>query len=235
MLRFIFATACLALCSAALHAQTAMHVWEVREIELRAAHPYANPYTDVDGRLDLQGSGFSQRVYGFWDGGDTFRVRVVATASGDWKWTNGSNQPSDTGLNGKSGAFTARQWTDAVKALNPNRRGFLRSTANGHALQDADGTPFFLTGDTGLAGATWRLPPIGRQAGANYQPGSGGWIPNGAYRFTWYNPRTGEWQASSTLTADARDEFEPPRFPGGQDAAGADWAAKIVLGGRRGN
>src|SRR5674476_1702377 len=72
MLRFIFATACLALCSAALHAQTAMHVWAVREIELRAAHPYANPYTDVDCRLDLQGCRFSQRVYGFWDGGDTF-------------------------------------------------------------------------------------------------------------------------------------------------------------------
>src|ERR1035437_10163286 len=131
MLRFILATACLALCSAALHAQTAMHVWEVREIERRAAHPYANPYTDVDGRLDLQGSGFSQRVYGFWDGGDTFRVRVVATASGDWKWTNGSNQPSDTGSNANPGPSPAPGGPEAGKPLNPNRRGFLRSTANG--------------------------------------------------------------------------------------------------------
>ena len=60
---------------------------------------------------------------------------------------------------------------------------------------------------------------------------SGGWIPRGEYRFTWYNPRTGEWQVSSTLTADERGEFELPRFPGNQDVAGADWAAKIIISG----
>jgi len=32
------------------------------------------------------------------------------------------------------------------------------ASSNGHALQYADGTPFFMIGDTWLAGATWRLP-----------------------------------------------------------------------------
>ena len=173
MLRFILANACLTICSTAVSAQTATHVWEAREIELRAARPDANPYTDVECWVDLQGPGFSNRVYGFWDGGDTFRVRIVATSPGDWKWTSGSNQPADTGLNGKSGAFIARDWTDAGKTLNPTRRGFLRSTPNGHALQYADGTPFFLTGDTWLAAATWRLPLTNTQADPNYEPGPG--------------------------------------------------------------
>ena len=39
-------------------------------------------------------------------------------------------------------------WTEAEKQANPLRRGFLRPTANHHALEHADGTPFFALGDT---------------------------------------------------------------------------------------
>ena len=142
-------------------------------MELRATRHYANPYVEVECWVDLTGPGFSQRVYGFWDGGDVFRVRVVATAPGRWSWTSGSNQPADAGLNGKSGSFTARDWTEAEKVENPNRRGFLRATANGHALQYADGTPFFLLGDTWLGAATWRLPLTGEPADPSHDPGPG--------------------------------------------------------------
>ncbi len=132
MFRLVLA---LGLCCIALPAQQAVHTWELQEIELRSSRAYANPYTDVECWVELKGPGFDKRVYGFWDGGDTFRVRVVATAAGVWRWTSGSNQPADSGLNGKSGGFTAREWTEAEKRANPNRRGFLRATANGHALQ----------------------------------------------------------------------------------------------------
>ena len=135
MLRSVVASACLCVSCGALSAQPAAHVWELREIELRAARQYANPYTEVVCWVDLKGPGFSGRVYGFWDGGDIFRVRVVATAPGEWSWTSGSNQPADGGLNGKTGAITAQDWTEQEKLLNPNRRGFLRSSANGHALE----------------------------------------------------------------------------------------------------
>ena len=166
-------TLVLGLCCAALPAQTAIHTWEVQEIALRSSRTYDNPYKDVECWVELKGPGFAKRVYGFWDGGETFRVRVVATASGAWTWTSGSNQPSDTGLNRKSGTFTARDWTEAEKQANPNRRGFLRSTPNGHALQYADGTPFFLVGDTWLGAATWRLPLTAAAVDPNYEPGPG--------------------------------------------------------------
>ncbi len=155
-----------------LGAQTATHVWELREITLRAARPYANPYTDVECWVTLTGPGFSKRVYGFWDGGDTWRVRVVATAPGRWTWISGSDQPDDRGLTGKTGAFTARAWTAEEVRANPNRRGFIRATPNGHALEYADGTPFFLLGDTWLGAATWRLPLTDAPA-ADTAPGPG--------------------------------------------------------------
>ena len=153
-------------------AKAAPHAWELQELELEAANRYANPYTDVTCWIELTGPDFSKRIYGFWDGGQTFRVRFVATTPGKWMWKSGSNQ-SDSGLNGKSGELSVANWTDAEKEQNPNRRGFVRATPNGHALQYADGTPFFMVGDTWLGAATWRLPFTGETPVANYEPGPG--------------------------------------------------------------
>ena len=150
-----------------------VHVWELQEITLRAANEYANPYVDVDCWIELEGPNFKKRVYGFWDGGRTFKVRFVAMEPGEWKWTTGSNQPGDAGLNGGGGGVKAVDWSEAEKQQNPNRRGFLRATPNGRALQHADGTSFFMVGDTWLAASTWRLPFRGAAAAKDYVPGPG--------------------------------------------------------------
>ncbi len=133
-----------------------VHVWEKVEITLSAAGSYANPYTEVEVWVDLKGPGFYKRVYGFWDGDLSFRVRVLATAPGHWSWRSGSNQP-DEGLNGRCGAFEALAWDEEDKAANATRRGFLRPTPNGRALEYADGTPLFLLGDTWWATPTFRF------------------------------------------------------------------------------
>jgi len=148
------------------------HVWEKTEIVLRAQTKYDNPYTDAVVWVDLEGPGFKKRCYGFGDGGDTFRVRVAATAPGKWTWRSGS-RPVDPGLSGASGSFTAVAWGEREKQDNPCRRGTIRPSANGHAFQYADGTPFFLLGDTWWAASTFRFPwrdddrpsPLGPQAG----------------------------------------------------------------------
>lgn len=153
-------------------AASPVHVWEKQEVTLTAAESYANPYTDVTVWVDLTGPHFHKRVYGFWDGGQTFRVRVVASEPGIWSWRSGS-APEDKGLSGKAGSFTAIAWRDAEKKENPLRGGFLRASANGHALETADGTPFLVQGDTWWAAGTNRFKwydddherPIGPDAG----------------------------------------------------------------------
>jgi hypothetical protein len=149
------------------------HVWEMQEITLKAGNTYNNYYTDITVWVDLKGPDFSKRVYGYWDGDNIFKVRLVATKPGQWEWTSGSNQHNDSGLNQKTGQFTAVEWSEKEKLENPNRRGFVRATPNGHALQYADGTPYFMVGDTWLAGTTWRLPFRNAPTTDDYIPGPG--------------------------------------------------------------
>jgi hypothetical protein len=152
---------------------SSIHIWEMKEIILKAENNYNNYYTDVTCWVELRGPDFSKRVYGFWDGSNIFIVRIVATKPGKWQWISGSNQPDDKGLNNQTGEFTAIGWSKEEKLQNPNRHGFIRPTSNGHALQYADGTPFLLIGDTWLAGATWRLPFRNVAAASGYVPGPG--------------------------------------------------------------
>jgi hypothetical protein len=146
--------------------QPQVHVWERVELTFVAARTYANPYNDVDVWVDLTGPSFKKRVYGFWDGGRTFKVRLAATRAGNWSWTSGCST-SDQGLDGKAGSFHATDWSPTETQTNPLRHGFIKATPNGHALEHADGTPYFVVGDT--------------------------WYPMGTNRLKWYdddNPRS---------------------------------------------
>jgi hypothetical protein len=157
---------------AALAAPAAVHVWEKQELTFTSERTFVNPYTEVTVWVDLKGPHFAKRVYGFWDGGKTFRVRVLATEPGAWSWQSGSNPP-DPGLASGRGSFNAIAWSEEEKQQNTLRRGFLKATANGHALEQPDGTPFFAIGDTWWAAGTnrfrWydddRERPLGPDAG----------------------------------------------------------------------
>ena len=149
-----------------------VHAWQKVEISLEAKRTYANPYTEMVVWVDLKGPGFARRCYGFWDGKNTFRVRVLASAPGAWSWQSGSNQ-DDPGLNGKTGVFKAVAWTETEKNANPCRRGIVRPTANGHAFEYPDGTPFFLLADTWWPAATFRFPWHGDRAAQPMGPKAG--------------------------------------------------------------
>lgn len=155
-----------------IKAQAPVHVWEKQELTFTSEKHYTNPYTDVTVWIDLSGPGFTKRVYGFWDGGNTFHIRMVAITPGEWTWESGSD-PVDKGLSGKKGHFIALEWREDEKKENPLRHGFIRVTPNHHALQYADGIPFFIIGDTWYSLASNRFKwyddnrerPIGPEAG----------------------------------------------------------------------
>lgn len=133
-----------------------MRIWEKQEVVLRSAGSHENPYMDVDVWIDLKGPGFDKRVYGFWDGGNTYRVRFTATQPGEWSYVSGSS-PHDEGLSGVSGSITAEDWSEEEKAENAARRGILRPSKNGHGFAYPDGNSFFMIGDTWWAAPTYRF------------------------------------------------------------------------------
>jgi hypothetical protein len=47
-----------------------VHPWETLEITLQADETCADPYARARVWVDLEGPGFSQRCYSFWDGGN---------------------------------------------------------------------------------------------------------------------------------------------------------------------
>src|ERR1035437_4224507 len=125
----------LAFAAYTMPAAAAVHIWDKQELTLTSARSWANPYTDVTVFVDLTGPNFKKRIYGFWDGGQTYRVRVVATAPGTWTWRSGSD-PTDQCRGAKPGSFVAVDWTEAEKLKNPLRRGFLRATPNHHRSEE---------------------------------------------------------------------------------------------------
>jgi hypothetical protein len=156
----------------AMVAANEVHVWEKVELTFHAENQYANPYTNVEVWVDLKGPGFDKRCYGFWDGSNVFKVRILATHPGNWTWRSGSNQ-KDAALNDQHDSFTVVEWSEAEKESVPTRRGMIEPSPNRHALQYADGTPYLLLGDTWYAAATFRFKwydddkerPIGPEAG----------------------------------------------------------------------
>ena len=88
--------------------------------------------------------------------------------------------------------------------------------------------------DTGLDGWSFLMRTPDKRFGLMYfenQAEHGrtiGWRPNSRYRLTWFDPRLGEWRESTELGSDGVGVIQLPPFPGGQDSAGTDWAAKIV-------
>jgi hypothetical protein len=124
---------CCFLLSTSSFGQSPVHVWEMQELTFNAGNTYKNPYTEAKMWVDLTGPNFNKRIFGFWDGGNVFKVRIVATSPGAWTWKSGSST-NDPGLSNKSGTFNAVAWSDNEKKENPLRHGFIRVSPGRHAL-----------------------------------------------------------------------------------------------------
>ena len=59
--------------------------WRTVELSFESEKAYADPFSDVTLDLLLVGNGRLYTVPGFWDGGNTWRVRVVCPAEGFWQ------------------------------------------------------------------------------------------------------------------------------------------------------
>ena len=155
LLVLLFATAC-----GRIYAQGSGTQWQRLELPFTAAGVYTNPVVQVDLTTTFFGpTGLVYNISGFWDGGNTWRVRFTPPASGVWTFSNNCNV-ADSGLAPQSGSISVAPAT-GTNALYLHG-GFLKVAPNGHYLTYADGTPFFWLGDT-----CWFCP-------GNYAPINGG-------------------------------------------------------------
>jgi hypothetical protein len=128
--------------------------WSVYEIPLAASGHYSNPYTQASVSATIVGPGTTMTVKGFWDGGQTWRIRVACTAQGTWGYTTDS---ADSGLNGKSGIF------HCVSPLAGNHGFLRRDVAYPSSFVWDDGSHYFMWGQTyyeiirsAMAGTNWK-------------------------------------------------------------------------------
>jgi hypothetical protein len=109
--------------------------WDTCELSFSAAQSYANPFRDVtlSATLTHALTGTSLSVNGFYDGGETWRLRVMPDQVGVWQVRTHS---ADPGLDGQTLEF------ECVPPKKPYLHGPLR--VDGHHFRHADGTRRYL-------------------------------------------------------------------------------------------
>ena len=127
------------------------HAWQRWDQALTSARDYNNPYADVTLRVTYTGpQGRTLRTFGFWDGGNIFRIRCAFPTPGTWRWETECSDAANAGLHRQGGTVDVKPYQGA----NPlYRGGFLKVSANRRFLVHDDGTPFLWVGDT-----AWAVP-----------------------------------------------------------------------------
>lgn len=108
------------------------------EASFEASGRYGNPYVEAEAyAIVARPDSLEWRVPLFWDGGNTWKLRVSPDAPGAWSFTVHS---ADRGLDGQSGSFECR--------LGGRRGSIVPMRGHPSHFQYQDGSPVWFLGDT---------------------------------------------------------------------------------------
>ena len=110
--------------------------WGIFEVAFQGTAD-GNPFTEVELTATFTQNDHAMKVFGFYDGQGTYRVRFSPPTQGEWKYETKSNRPE---LSGKTGSLTAT-------APTKDNHGPVR-VAHTYHFAYADGTPYSLIGTT---------------------------------------------------------------------------------------
>lgn len=128
-----------------------VEVWKRTDIILISEESYLNPYREVEIDADFtHEDGTKIHLFGFWNGGDEWRVRFSPTKTGTWTYVTSCSDTDNKGLHGVTGKIIAVENTGTTDI---DRHGFIRISDNGRYFVHDDGTPFYWLGDT-----NWQAP-----------------------------------------------------------------------------
>lgn len=125
--------------------------WELFEQDFRSSRDYDNPPQEVRLAVDfVSPTGHTNRVHGFWNGGNRWGVRFSPDQLGHWTFTTTCSDPLNSGLHGKSGKFLC-----TVQSLRDDlhRHGRIRVPKGSATFEYSDGTPFCWAADAVWEGA----------------------------------------------------------------------------------
>ena len=111
--------------------------WEVFEIELEAKQQYQNPYQQDILLATFSGPTKTYVIPGFWDGGNTWKVRISPSEVGTWTYHTESTDPG-LNINGSFNCVNNISKHGGIEAM----QGFP------YHFQYQDGTPFWWFGET---------------------------------------------------------------------------------------
>lgn len=138
--------------SSSTFAQNEVKIWDKYEAELTSSKSYLKPIYDVR-NFDIiftSPTGRGRKVYGFWDGGQSWKVRFMPDELGEWSWKSVCSDKENTGLHDNSGSFLCIPNTSQLDIYH---RGAIVHPEGKYHLSYSDGTPFFWVGCTAWNGA----------------------------------------------------------------------------------
>lgn len=132
------------------HAQT--EIWSRLELSFKSDKTYENPLYELKHfyATFTSPTGRQHKIYGFWDGGQQFRIRFAPDELGQWTYITDSADKENTGLHDKKGSFNC---VPNSSDLAIYQKGSIERSKGNYHLQYADGTPFFFTACTAWNGA----------------------------------------------------------------------------------
>ncbi|SHO59974.1 DUF4038 domain-containing protein [Algoriphagus zhangzhouensis] len=95
-------------------------------------------------------TGVKKTVRGFWDGGDTWKVRFMPDEIGTWTYISNSSDKGNSGLHQIEGSFECKA---SENELDLYQKGPIVHFPGTYQLRHQDGTPFFWTACTAWNGA----------------------------------------------------------------------------------
>lgn len=127
-------------------------VWDRLELQFTSQQQYENALYDIKEfsvRFESP-SGRLKKIYGFWDGETSWKVRFMPDELGRWSWKSFCSDKDNKGLDGISGKFDCISNKNELEIYS---KGALIQPAGTYHIAYSDGTPFFWTACTAWNGA----------------------------------------------------------------------------------
>lgn len=127
-------------------------IWDKFENEFTSSKSYDNPMYEVK-NFDIiftSPTGRERKVYGFWDGVTSWKVRFMPDELGEWSWRSECSDEQNSGLHDRSGEFKCIT-NDSDLAIY--KHGAVIHPKGKYHFTYADGTPYFWVACTAWNGA----------------------------------------------------------------------------------